>query len=236
MDRARSRIDFWTATAYTPSGEWQQVFLNYGHLPSALSVSNYGFVAHRGILGADRTARRATANMPPGEHIVLHLNLFGPKQGERDGRLLKLQQRIIAWRLGQTSKFTIRGADGGPTPKTMLLLRVSALEEEDVSSWRLGRAMRGETISIQNECDAAAVLVDVCQAAIGAFSTSLAEDEARLEEILDHPTGPESVALRLRVVEKDILDRCLDWARHRQEIYSCRRDREPRLQGDLRYV
>ena len=175
------------------------MFINYGRLSSAVSTINYGFLeddpslpysespdVDEEVYGSGGDAESGVRAVDSQyERLVLRLNLFGP----RNASMSRLQQNMIAWRLGKLSEFSLRGRDGSPTPGTRFMLRMLALGEgdADATSFNIGMAARIDgrqrPLSVKNECGAAAILLDVCKAAQDAFTTSLKEDLVRMAEV-----------------------------------------------------
>ena len=255
LDASRRRVDFWTARSYGPH---EQVFINYGRLSSAMSIVSYGFLEDDPSLTYSKSpdsvenAYDENSDSPFGLRIVetvyerleLSLNLFGP----RNKTISRLQQNMIAWRLGRSFQFSLRGIDGSPTPGTRFMLRMLALTEKDpdASSFKIGAAARIDgkqrPISAKNECGVAAILLDVCDAALSAFTTTLMEDIARISSIKSQLAAAdqkvrsrkysrkrdsasslnrELIALKLRVRQKDILADCVAWVHSQKDRYSC---------------
>jgi hypothetical protein len=164
----------------------EEVDLNYGFFTNEDLFVNYGFSSEN--------------------HELDFLTIPAKVYLRTDKR--SLQERILQHR-GEDPRIVV-SSKGVPLGNTMFVLRVLTFSGNTTSAFELDQILSDLPGSKENQLNAYKLLFDVCQASYKSFNTTLEEDAVELPL---RKSKWIKTAIRIRMGEKLILNRCMKYAK-----------------------
>ena len=167
--------------------EGDEITLNYGLFSNHDLFLNYGFIDPENKLNHFR--------IPIKVRLMSSLNVF--------------QQRLLNWRVPNPK--IILSHDGKPIDNTLIVLRILTFDDLGGSAYELNQLLDNvPTTSQLLKVKMYKVLHDLCNTTLSTYGTVVELDEIELTR--NHPTWYK-LALKIRIEEKLILEKCMNYTK-----------------------